>query len=261
MKIAEDVLAVLSRVDASAGDKTVRLPEQLARKHYEAVNKVLVELGGKWNRGRKAHLFSEDPESLIEQCLLTGEVGTRAERGFFPTSAELSKRLVAELALLPLSGVGALEGMRVLEPSAGDGDIVEAMLFAGAAEVVVCEIDDKQRAALYSMNRRVAVAAGDFFDMPLLPAFDAVGMNPPFAKDPNGHDAIDHVSRAFRFLKPGGRLASILPSGVRYREDRKHTAFRDWIDSIDGTMVDLPDGSFKAAGTNVSTVLVTVIAP
>ena len=88
-------------------------------------------------------------------------------------------------------------------------------------------------------------------------AFDFVIMNPPFARQAD----IDHVLHAFRFLKPGGVLVSIMSAGVMFREDRKTKAFREFIDDHAGTVERLPSGSFKASGTMVEACVVKMSSP
>lgn len=54
---------------------------------------------------------------------------------------------------------------------------------------------------------------------------------------------------------------AILPSGVEFREDKKHVAFRKLMEEMKAEWRDLPEGSFSDVGTNVNTVLLSVRAP
>jgi hypothetical protein len=83
--------------------------------------------------------------------------------------------------------------------------------------------------------------------------FDQYHQNPPFSR---GQD-IEHVTRAFGMLRPGGRLVSVMSSSVTFRKDRRVKYFRDWA-TANGTIDELPPGSFKASGTMVNAVLVTL---
>lgn len=89
--------------------------------------------------------------------------------------------------------------------------------------------------------------------------YDAVLMNPPFEDGQDG----EHVQRAFQFLKPGGKLVAITGEGIFSRSDKKAKAFRDWLESVDGTSEKLPEGSFKSAfrPTGVATRIVVVTKP
>ena len=80
-------------------------------------------------------------------------------------------------------------------------------------------------------------------------------MNPPFDRERD----IDHVVHALKFLRPGGRLVSIMSAGTEFRETRKSIAFREMIDGLGGTWRDLRPGSFASVGTYVNTVVLSVV--
>jgi hypothetical protein len=55
MRVNEQVLAVLSR--CATNGNCLTLPEQLPRRDYVAINKVIEAAGGRWSRGARAHVF------------------------------------------------------------------------------------------------------------------------------------------------------------------------------------------------------------
>ena len=63
----------------------------------------------------------------------------------------------------------------------------------------------------------------------------------PFA---NGLD-IDHVRHAFDQLAPGGRLVAVMSEGPVFRQDRKASDFREWLDELGGESEQLPEDSFR----------------
>jgi SAM-dependent methyltransferase len=264
MKIDQETLAEISGLEIKGNAVTMR---KLERSLYLKVDKALAALGGKWTRGAQAHVFNEDPTALIDLAILTGEVTTAKDIGFFPTPIPLARELVE------LAEVGP--GMSCLEPSAGTGRIVDALVEVGGA-VVAVERDDRMRQALMtrSLDSVANMGRGGFFTVAamerdfmradlgtseiseLLPVvrFDRVVMNPPFMKSGDG-DHLDHVRHAFRMLKPGGILVSVLPAGVFFRQDKRHVAFRSWLDVSNHIydLIPLPEGSFKESGTMINT--------
>lgn len=84
--------------------------------------------------------------------------------------------------------------------------------------------------------------------------FDAVVMNPPFEKQAD----IDHVLHAYKMLKPGSRLVSVMAAGITFREDKKAKGLRELINNSGGKIISLPDGAFKESGTMVRTVIVVL---
>lgn len=241
-QIAQDVLKVLDA--ATIDGALLTLNGNIDRKLYVETNKVIEAAGGKWNRSKKAHVFDGNAIDAIEPIILTGEYArTKQDFGQFDTPEQLAEQVV------DLAGVEA--GMSVLEPSAGIGRIAAAVRQAGA--FVTCfEIDTKRAEKLDGIAHSLNV--GDFLASTPTETFDRVVMNPPFAKQ----DDIRHVLHAFRFLVPGGRLVAIMSKSVMFRVNELTTDFRSFVESHNGTMKALPEGSFKSSGTGVNTCIVTI---
>jgi len=169
----------------------------------------------------------------------------------FPTPPELAVRMV-ELANIT-------QGDYVLEPSAGTGRLVDAILAEGHAKhITAVEINHALADGVRSRVDRLAV--GDFLACSIATLgshFHAILMNPPFAK---GAD-VDHVNHALQFLAPGGRLVAIMSAGVSFRSDRKTRDFRALVERLGSSIEALPSGTFETSGTGVHTVLVVLEAP
>lgn len=246
MKVSNDVLNVLAAADF-AGQRLV-LTGQLDRKLYTATNAVLEAAGGKWDRKAKAHVFPVDAADAMEQIIQTGEVTLirtiQQDFGYFPTPQPVVDRL------RELAQVGY--GMSLLEPSAGRGAIAGA--FFDVAMVHVNELLQANFEVLNSDDRYETATQRDFLTIDPAPVYDRVVMNPPFAKQAD----IKHVLHALKFLKPDGLLVSVMSAGVTFRDDRLTRDFRDLIRSRGGDIEALDDGAFKASGTMVRTVIVTI---
>jgi hypothetical protein len=137
---------------------------------------------------------------------------------------------------------GDLPTWRILEPSCGDGRILDAIAKLGHKTL---GIEYHAGRADQAKAKGHSVLAANFLDCPPRAEFDAVVMNPPFY----GRHYVKHVRHALKFLKPGGTLVSILPATAHY--DHKE---------LDGEWRDLPVGSFSEAGTNVPTGLLKMRA-
>lgn len=247
-KIEDHVLAVLTGAVEAAGNRVV-ITQQLARADYVAVDKVLQAAGGAWNRKAKAHLFPADVDAaaVIDQLCLTGAYATAADDGWFPTPDRIADVIVDAAALRP--------GMTILEPSAGEGALITAALHAvSELHIVAVERDPVRQHVLAQLADRVeqsiiaAIEPCDFLSWTTALRFDRVIMNPPFI----GTIHLDHVRHAFSMLKQGGRLAAILPAGVKFRQDRKHVDFRAWLvaETYQFTVDDLPDAAFTFTARN-----------
>ncbi len=160
----------------------------------------------------------------------------------FPTPPELAAEMVRR--------AGIRQGDRVLEPSAGTGRLAKAAKEAGG-RVTCVELNWMLVNRLIDMQ--FEAIQSDFMDYNQPARVDAVIMNPPFS---NGAD-IDHVRHAYDLLTEG-ELVAIMSEGVFYRKDKKATAFREWLEGVDGYSEQLPPNTFKQSGTGVNTRLVTI---
>lgn len=237
MKLTPEVMAVLE--ECTVTDKTLFLPpRQLDRKLYEAVNKCLVAMGGKWNRKAAGHVFDESPALTLEAALSTGEqVDPRKQFQFFPTPEHIARRMVE------LAEIGPTH--TCLEPSAGDGAIARFL----PKERTIC-------IELYRPNAEKLIAAGyypvcemDFLTFSTSKSragigVDRVVMNPPFTRNQD----IAHVRHAYECLAPGGRIVAIMSEHSFFANDKPSVEFREWAGDNPG--IKLPSGAFSTTGVN-----------
>lgn len=198
---------------------------------------------------RAAAAERDRPFEELKQAAKTGVKVVSAPQ-LFPTPPDLAERMVQEADLQA--------GHRVLEPSAGTGNLLRAIhdpTGATALEVVAVEINSNLAGALAPYLTR-AVHAVDFLSLPVndpeLGEFDRIVMNPPFI---NASD-IDHIRHAFQFLKPGGRLAGLCADGPK-----QNAILKPWVEELGGTWESLPPNSFASEGTSVRAALLVVDAP
>lgn len=249
-KITEEIAGVIRR--SAIADNRLCLPGgQLERKLYVKVNAVLEAGGGKWSKKEKLHIFPTDPRDALAPFLEAGVViDMRKARQAFYTPARIADEIV-EFA--EMEG-----GERILEPSAGEGAIAEAVrrwerenITAGC--VVVIELDpdgcDKLRksaAGEFATCSDWIVCQTDFLREEPERTYDRVLMNPPFTA---GQD-VQHIKRALEWLKPGGRLLSIVPDADNSKLEAMGAV----------TVKRFPAGAFKESGTNVATRLIRIAA-
>jgi len=176
------------------------------------------------------------------------EIKLTSISGFFPTPSAVIDVM--------LSYAGIEDDMRVLEPSAGSGNIADAIRQRWPlTELYVCEINLRLQEILKLKGHTVATY--DFLELEQDSGFnqyDRIVMNPPFEKMADQ----DHVRKAYVHLAENGRLVSVMSPSFEFRSDRKSTEFRAWLESIGAHWENLPDGSFKSSGTGVSTRLLVI---
>lgn len=246
MKIREEILKILDSCVIKGN--TVFLPQiQLERKVYLEVNKHLENLGGKWDRKTKGHVFESDPTDSFENMLSTGETTDfKKEFQFFETPPDLAKKMI-EMAELK-------ETDMVLEPSAGLGAIVKHI------ENGRLFFNDINQNFVDSLAYDLMVAGKDIFSqscqnfLKTNDKFDKIIMNPPFTKQQD----INHILHAYSLLNPGGILVSIVSESPFFRENKKSVAFREFLAENSAEIIKNPEGTFKASGTMVSTRIIKI---
>lgn len=245
MIVEQDVLEVLS--SAVTDGYTLKLVGKLERKLYEKTNKVLVLAGGKWNRYAQVHMFQDEAADAIEQIILTGEIIAKKQE----LQQFYSPKPVVD-CLMEKAGIES--DMTVLEPNVGRGAILLEAAKHGAL-VSGYEIDPANIAYLSQFPEAQSVQQADFLSVDPTPTFDRVVMNPPFTRRAD----IKHVMHAFRFLRPGGRLAAVMSSSSLYRKDRLTTEFNTFLSDHKGRYEALPENAFKVSGTSVNTTIVVMV--
>lgn len=234
VKLTPEVSDILGR--STIEGNTLRLPPaKLDRASYEKVNKAITTAGGKWKGGKvQAHIFPGDARAALGMALKTGVVIDKKKvRQAFYTPYDVAQLVVS------LAGV---EGHAVLEPSAGEGALVNACQMAGAKFVHAIEMEPSCEESLRRATEFVNIT--DFLSVKPKPAYNRVVMNPPFAK---GQD-VKHIEHALKFLAKGGRLVTIVPD----KNNARLTALGAFIEEV------MEAGTFKSSGTNVATRIISI---
>lgn len=237
VRLDDEVKSVLLRSAIDGCNLT--LPGQLERGLYQRVAKAIEAAGGKWNRKAQCHIF---PNDVCKTMNLTEEsvevVNLKQTYQAFYTPGPLASK-VAKMADL-------IAGDTILEPSAGNGNLIRAAISQGVfqSDVVAVEIDPEKAKAL-----KYRTICADFMTCNgELGTFDKILMNPPFT----GGQDIAHIQHAMGMLNPGGKLVAICANGHKQKEILKPLCSH-WED--------LPAGSFVESGTNVNAALVIIEKP
>jgi phospholipid N-methyltransferase len=187
--------------------------------------------------------------SQMERDLQRTMLGNRnAFNDFFPTPESLAGD-IAEMADIE-------PGMKVLEPSAGNGLLADAAKEKGAS-VDVVEMGGQLREILQEKGHNLV--GNDFLEYSPKADYDRVIMNPPFSNDQD----IAHVEHAYKMLKPGGKLVAITSSMAGDRSNKTNKSFKEWLDSLDAEQQQLPANAFKSSlnPTGVNTKAIVLEKP
>ena len=250
-KIADNILDILG--ECRTEGNTLYLPEgQLDRATYQAVNKVLESIGGKWNRKAKGHIFADgDPAELLVNVILAGEItDLKKQYQFFPTPRPVAEKM-CELAELDST-------CTVLEPSCGKGDLADVIFEAGVKQVCGLELNPDMEQYL-SKKPYTVITGVDFLQYvkDTTKEWSRIVMNLPFSRQQD----IDHILTAYGILRPGGILVSVVSESPFFRTNKKSVEFREFLEAHEAVIEPVAEGAFKESGTMVRTRLVKIIKP
>ncbi len=158
----------------------------------------------------------------------------------------------------------------MLEPSAGHGAI--AQWFPNNTKNTVVEPSNNLVPKLQMHVDNANVVNNYFENIGTWNKFDRIVMNPPFGK--GGKTAIEHLAKAYKHLREGGRIVALIPDGPAcqkhfdkwFWEDGKGTnrngkEVTTKAPSKTGVIreeIALPSVTFERAGTKVNTKIVII---
>lgn len=218
--------------------------------------------GGKANDYRQEKATDFDRAKAVYFGKQKKNSRTKSQEGhdYFATPEPVGYKMVQWLQSKP--------GQSLLEPSAGDGAIARWMPDNTYNTVV-----EPSRDLTPKLMRNVAgakVVESTFENFDLHNKFDGIAMNPPFGKgkDRGGKLAMEHVTKAYKHLKDGGRLIAIIPDGpaCQARFDKwfygnpeaKRKEDRGVADGVLMADIHLPSVTFNREGTSVNTRMVVI---
>ena len=183
---------------------------------------------------------------------------TKAQEGkdYFATPEPIGLKMVEWL--------GLKDGDSALEPSAGHGAI--SRWFSPNTNNTIVEPSGKLAPLAQMVTPNAKVIRTGFEDFNVVNKFDGIAMNPPFGA--GGKTAVDHIAKAYKHLRNGGRMVAILPDGPSanahferwfYGLNKKGEQVENGVE--DGVLmaeIELPGVTFDRAGTNVATKIVVI---
>ena len=236
---AIDLIHNCKIVETETGGTRVTLQSDVDADDYRKFKTIAEYAGGLYVNKNTGHVFKSTPETTrktLETCAETVDNGRKLNAAdFFPTPDSVGDEMMKTLELYD-SGFGwdtenlnhshTDKGFVVLEPSAGDGALIDAFLrYADSKEqglrdntTIIMIENDPLRTELLRLkyaelskdrpNLKIRILEGDFMDISaetLGGPVNAVLMNPPF------NDWKKHYAHAESLLAREGYIASILP--------------------------------------------------
>lgn len=232
---AIDLIRDCATTTNASGGTNVLLRSQVDPKDYNVFKTIAEYAGGVYVNKKSGHSFQTPPDLTLRSlaaCAESVDQGRKLNASdYFPTPDRLADALVKmnqvntrefDWDMFQNEDLGDRPPVTILEPSAGDGALVDAFLrYAGNkeahlnAKIVMIE-SDPLRAELLRLKYLGKAVPGVTFDViegdftkisqnDLGGAVDLVLMNPPFK------DWAEHYTHASSLLRENGYISAILP--------------------------------------------------
>jgi hypothetical protein len=202
-----DLLNTLTNdIEFCSVSRTARVIPELNKKDYAKVKGLLKHVGGEWSVSEQLFQFSKDPEELVSRIISAGGI-TVNKFSFYPTPKVITD-FISDFT--SVSCMGHYNGpVKVLEPHIGEGALAESLIEIGKKDGRKFEIDGYEidpLNALLSQEKGFNVTLANFLEIAPNPIYDLCLMNPPF----NSDEYLKHIKHAQKFLKPFGKLVSVV---------------------------------------------------
>lgn len=240
----------------------IKLPaQQLERKLYEEVADSLKKIGGAWKGGKVfGFVFKTDPTELLSKIAEGEKINIKQDYQFFPTPAAVADRMIEEALDFKkdLICYVNLESqlVKVLEPSAGQGALIDALYREiGQVQVYAYELEPTNRNHL-KINYPNVLLNGepDYLKHDSTFLYDLIIANPPFK---NNQD-IDHIYKMYDQLGKNGRIVTLASTHWMLSINKKENQFRQWLTDKNASVVKIAAGAFAESGTKIETVMITI---
>lgn len=172
-------------------------------------------------------------------------------KDYFATPEPVGLKMVEWLALNI--------GDSALEPSAGHGAIGRWLPEHSRRTFIEPSNELRSRLSLLVGGQTDRILDGDFESFNIINKFDGVAMNPPFGV--GGKLAAEHVGKAMKHLRDGGRIAALIPEGPaanKQFEKLLNSEEAKELGIFEIAEFSLPDVTFERAGTKVKTRIIVL---
>lgn len=192
-KLCENIAQLKIAVNANGYE----LVGNFNRTELEVLDCIGATVKDRDNKYWKVATFDYNPKDVLLEILLNGSIPDYKTYQYYPTPDHIASQVQA------IANIHAND--RVLEPSAGNGNLVLGL----TNPLTLVELSSVRTSVLKTRFGSSDVYCQDFLQWKNPTGYDVILMNPPFT----GNQAQAHIKRAFTMLNPKGRLVAVVPAG------------------------------------------------
>lgn len=216
-KIGHEAILALTGISIIDGNVVKLADIQYDNKVYSEIKEIFLRLHGEWNRSLQGFIFPYPPAATIISVVESGEMPEKNPNAFFPTPEAIVMRMFKNLDSRFSYYEDGAEGLKILEPSAGQGALAKAL----RAKYPTADIDTVE---YFELNQNILRKegfepfCGSFLDFntDFEKKYDIIFMNPPFSVSGDSNAYITHIEHAYKMLSSDGELEVI--NGGAFKE-------------------------------------------
>lgn len=235
------------------GDR-IELPsrdvQEISKTDYAAIKKLMVNNLGKYKSN--GFEFPYNPSDLLDNFKSGDFTNLKKKFQFYATPSAVVQKM--------LDIIVPLDELKILEPSVGQGHIIEAINEYKPSwvehEYFAYEINPINRGILKEKNLNIELLGEDFLKATPEPLYDAVIMNPPFTIKGDKEHYLTHLEHAIGFRNPNGEIVCVAPDSFSFSNSKRVMEFKEKYKDQFYIYNVLNAGDFKTSGTNVKCVLI-----
>lgn len=178
----------------------------------------------KWISRKQAFNLPFEALPFVKMVTETGYAPKPNPLAYHPTP-----KIIVD-AILEHAGIRSsydIDGLRILEPQAGSGAILDGIAEYLTDNTVLhtCELDPINQNTL--LRKGYSIQAEDFLAYQPEHHYDFVLCNPPFSTKGDPLAYITHILHAISMLSPYGRLVAVVPSTFDEGDSERKAAFKE----------------------------------
>lgn len=223
----------------------------LERNFFLEAKKRITLAGGVWQGGKEQCFRFDFPADNILKSLANGEyLNFKKDNQFFETPDDVIDLMVM------LADIQKKDS--ILEPSAGRfaiGKWLWDYCITYDREPIDCyELNEYNQQYLRNYSHANLIGS-NFLDEQPTKLYDVILANPPFTRFAD----IAHVMHMKKFLKPNGRIVSVMSAGWQTQNHvRQPVLFKEFLKTVHHEIYDLEKGSFEGSGTKVNAIVMAI---
>lgn len=144
-------------------------------------------------------------------------------------------------------------GWRILEPSAGDGDICDALMKVDSnLNITAIELSSDKYKTL--QDKGYFAIHTDFLKWNDKRKYDTIIAAPPFKANID----CEHIMKMYTHLDKGGCMVTLTSPYWLTNNEPNHQVFRNWLDGVDHSLYKVKEGTFSEKKGNIPTMILKV---